>query len=175
MTSAVHRHLQLNAGRRLCASPMVSRPSGVALTPSSYDELGWQQEAWPTAVSPFPEATDYLGDSKQIRAAGIGVEGDRRHYRNGRFARLRDPEGNPVGLWQPAGRALPYARVPLSDFFESRLTRWRSLQKTVIRGTTPPKKHFNLNQPVITSFVGPDQPRGVSQPSGFDATPSCRQ
>ena len=40
----------------------------------------------------------------QLRAAGIGVEVDQQHYRNGRFARLRDPEGNPVELWQPAGR-----------------------------------------------------------------------
>ena len=75
----------------------------------------------PTALSPFPEATDYFGDSKQmwmvnfrvrdldavaaqLRAAGIGVEGDQQHYRNGRFARLRDSEGNPAELWQPAGR-----------------------------------------------------------------------
>jgi glyoxylase I family protein len=93
---------------------------GVTLTPSSYDELGWQQEAGPTAFSPFPKATDYFGGSKQmwmvnfrvrdldamaaeLRAAGIGVQVDQQHYRNGRFARLRDPEGNPE-LWQPAGR-----------------------------------------------------------------------
>jgi glyoxylase I family protein len=93
---------------------------GVTLTPSSYDELGWQQEAGPTAFSPFPEGTDYFGDSKQmwmvnfrvrnldamtaqLLAAGIPVEVDERDYPNGRFARLHDPEGNPVELWQPAG------------------------------------------------------------------------
>jgi predicted enzyme related to lactoylglutathione lyase len=27
-------------------------------------------------------------------------------YPNGRFARVHDPEGNPIELWQPAG---PYA------------------------------------------------------------------
>src|SRR5712671_5111672 len=39
---------------------------GVTLTPSSYDELPWLQEAGPTAFSPFPEASDYFGNSKQM-------------------------------------------------------------------------------------------------------------
>ncbi len=38
---------------------------GVTLTPSSYEELPWRQEAGPTAFIPFPEDTNYLGDSKQ--------------------------------------------------------------------------------------------------------------
>jgi hypothetical protein len=37
----------------------------------------------------------------QLRAAGIAVEIDRQSYRNGRFASLHDPEGNPIQLWQP--------------------------------------------------------------------------
>ena len=91
---------------------------GVTLTPSSHEELGWQQEAGPTAFSRFPGATDYFGDSKQmwmvsvrdldamaaqLPAAGIGVEVGQHHYRNGGSARWRDPDGNPVELWQPAG------------------------------------------------------------------------
>jgi hypothetical protein len=36
-------------------------------------ELGWQQEAGPTAVSPFPEATDYFGDSKQMWMVSFGT------------------------------------------------------------------------------------------------------
>jgi predicted enzyme related to lactoylglutathione lyase len=39
----------------------------------------------------------------QLRAAGIEVEVDPVRYPNGRFARLRDPEGNPVAIWQPEG------------------------------------------------------------------------
>ena len=97
---------------------------GVTMTPSSYEELPWWQEAGPSGVSPFPETTEYFGDSKQmwmvnfrvrdldamvaqLRAAGIAIEVDVQQYPNGRFARLHDPEGNPVELWQPAGRDAP--------------------------------------------------------------------
>jgi len=97
---------------------------GVTLTPASYDELPWRQEAGPTVFGPFPDATDYFGDSKQmwmvnfrvrdldamaaqLRAAGIAIEVDPRPYPNGRFARLHDPEGNPIELWQPAGPGAP--------------------------------------------------------------------
>jgi predicted enzyme related to lactoylglutathione lyase len=40
----------------------------------------------------------------QLRAAGIAVAIDPEPYPNGRFARLHDPEGNPIELWQPEGR-----------------------------------------------------------------------
>jgi predicted enzyme related to lactoylglutathione lyase len=40
----------------------------------------------------------------QLRAANISVEFDPQTYPNGRFARLHDPEGNPIKLWEPAGR-----------------------------------------------------------------------
>jgi predicted enzyme related to lactoylglutathione lyase len=93
---------------------------GVTLTAATCEEEPWQQEAGPTAFTPFPEGTDYFGDPKQtwmvnfrvrdldamtaqLRAAGIVVEVDPQSYPNGRFARLRDPEGNPVELWQPTG------------------------------------------------------------------------
>ena len=98
---------------------------GIKLTPSSYDELPWCQEAGPTAFAPFPESTEYFGKSNQVwmvnfrvqdldtmtaqlRAAGIAVEIDQQNYPNGRFARLHDPEGNPIELWEPAGRDLPH-------------------------------------------------------------------
>jgi glyoxylase I family protein len=97
---------------------------GVTMTLSSYEELPWWQEAGPSGVSPFPDTTEYFGDSKQmwmvnfrvrdldamvaqLRAAGIAIEVDAQQYPNGRFARLHDPEGNPVELWQPAGRDAP--------------------------------------------------------------------
>jgi predicted enzyme related to lactoylglutathione lyase len=37
----------------------------------------------------------------QLRRAGIPVEVDPEPYPNGRFARLTDPEGNPLQLWEP--------------------------------------------------------------------------
>jgi glyoxylase I family protein len=42
----------------------------------------------------------------QLEAAGIAVERDPAVYPNGRFARLRDPEGNPIAIWQPLGNEL---------------------------------------------------------------------
>jgi glyoxylase I family protein len=94
---------------------------GVSLVPSNYDESPWRQEAGPTAFAPFPETTEYFGDVgkvwminfrvrnlvamvAQLRAAGVSVEVDPQPYPNGRFARLNDPEGNPVELWEPHGR-----------------------------------------------------------------------
>ncbi|MFZ3332713.1 MAG: VOC family protein [Candidatus Acidiferrales bacterium] len=91
---------------------------GVALVPSTHEELPWWQEAGPTAFAPFPETTAYFGDVNktwmvnfrvrdldamvaQLRAAGISVEVDQQRYPNGRFARLNDPEGNPIQLWEP--------------------------------------------------------------------------
>jgi glyoxylase I family protein len=37
----------------------------------------------------------------QLRAAGVEVTVDPETYPNGRFARVHDPEGNPVELWEP--------------------------------------------------------------------------
>ena len=91
---------------------------GVSLTPTSYEESPWQQEAGPTVFAPFPETSDYFGDAHkvwmmnfrvrdlermaaQLRAAGIEVKIDPQAYPNGRFARVHDPGGNPIALWQP--------------------------------------------------------------------------
>lgn len=91
---------------------------GVTLTPSTYDELPWRQEAGPTVFAPFPADTGYFGNARQVwmvnfrvrdldamtaqlRGAGIAVTLDSEAYPNGRFARLHDPEGNPVELWEP--------------------------------------------------------------------------
>lgn len=38
----------------------------------------------------------------QLLAAGIKVTPDPETYPNGRFARLYDPEGNAIELWQQA-------------------------------------------------------------------------
>jgi glyoxylase I family protein len=91
---------------------------GISPIPRSYEQDPWHQSAGPTAFAPFPETTDYFGDKaklwminfrvrdldamvSQLQAAGIGVSVDIHDYPNGRFARLHDPEGNPIELWQP--------------------------------------------------------------------------
>jgi len=92
---------------------------GISLIPTSYGESPWQQEAGATAFAPFKEDTKYFGDptkswmvnfrvrdldkmAAQLQAAGIAVKIDPESYPNGRFARIHDPEGNPIELWQPA-------------------------------------------------------------------------
>ena len=93
---------------------------GVDQVPTSYDAEPWRQEAGPTVFAPFPADTDYFGERSlqwminfrvrdldamiaQLEAAGIEVTRDPENYPNGRFARLHDPEGNTIELWQPAG------------------------------------------------------------------------
>jgi glyoxylase I family protein len=97
---------------------------GILLTPSSYEDSVWQQEAGPTVFDPQAETSGlFKGTDKvwmlnfrvrdldkmatQLRAAQIAVEIDPQSYPNGRFASLRDPEGNPIQLWQPAKPAAP--------------------------------------------------------------------
>lgn len=92
---------------------------GIALTRTSEGGTVWQQEAGPTAFSPFPETTKYFGNPDkawmvnfrvhdlnqmvaQLRAAGIEVKDPESYPNLGSFTRLHDPEGNPIELWQPA-------------------------------------------------------------------------
>jgi predicted enzyme related to lactoylglutathione lyase len=92
---------------------------GINLTPTSYNQQPWRQEAGPTAFEPFPANTRYFERASQqfmlnfrvrhldamiaqLRRAGIAVEPDPKVYPNGRFASLHDPEGNPIQLWEPA-------------------------------------------------------------------------
>jgi glyoxylase I family protein len=80
----------------------------------------WMQAAGPTVFAPFNRTSDYFPADRQwminlrvddlpdlitaLKAAGIAVEtradwdGDGTY---GHFARIHDPEGNPVELWQP--------------------------------------------------------------------------
>jgi predicted enzyme related to lactoylglutathione lyase len=91
---------------------------GITVIPKSANDSVWKQQAGPTAFSPFPEKTGYFGDATkqwminfrvgdldkmtaQLEAAGIPVKVDPTTYPNGRFARIHDPEGNPIELWQP--------------------------------------------------------------------------
>jgi predicted enzyme related to lactoylglutathione lyase len=83
------------------------------------DWTPWNQAAGPTVFTTFPADTEYFPAEKQwminfrvedlddllarLRAAGIEVitktEWD--SPETGRFARVHDPEGNPVELWEP--------------------------------------------------------------------------
>jgi predicted enzyme related to lactoylglutathione lyase len=91
---------------------------GIPLMPTKINDQVWQQEAGTTVFAPFPETSKYFGDPQkdwmlnfrvrdldkmaaQLQAAGIAVTVDPQSYPNGRFARLHDPEGNPIELWQP--------------------------------------------------------------------------
>jgi predicted enzyme related to lactoylglutathione lyase len=79
----------------------------------------WQQSAGPTVVAPFPRSTDYFPAEKQwmlnlrvsgldalvreLAAAGVAIVKDPEWDtpETGRFARIHDPEGNPIELWEP--------------------------------------------------------------------------
>ena len=79
----------------------------------------WQQAGGPTVIMPFASNTDYWPDSKQwminfrvtdldgliakLRQADMAVETNSpwNSPETGRFARIHDPEGNPVELWEP--------------------------------------------------------------------------
>ena len=81
----------------------------------------WQQQAGPTVFEPQANNTDYFKSDKQwminfrvtdLKAAIAdlkekGVEVIEKDEWNsmpevGTFARVHDPEGNPIHLWQPA-------------------------------------------------------------------------
>jgi predicted enzyme related to lactoylglutathione lyase len=93
----------------------VGAPEGVYL---------WPQQAGPTVFSPFKEDSDYFSADKRwmlnlrvdglddlltsLRTAGIEIitkpEWDATPE-IGRFARIHDPEGNPIELWEPPAAA----------------------------------------------------------------------
>jgi predicted enzyme related to lactoylglutathione lyase len=95
---------------------------GIDPVPTDASHHGWQQTAGPTAFSPFPMDTGYFGSQQQafmvnfrvrsmdamvaqLQKANIAVKVDPVTYPYGRFARLHDPEGNPIELWEPASPA----------------------------------------------------------------------
>ena len=86
------------------------------------DHRVWQQAAGPTAFTPFAMDTDYFGSKQQawmvnfrvrsldamvaqLQKSNIEVKVDPEKSPYGRFARLHDPEGNPIELWEPASPA----------------------------------------------------------------------
>jgi glyoxylase I family protein len=91
---------------------------GVTTAPESNDEGPWRQQEGETVFAPFELNSEMIGPPEhtwminfrvadldamvdQLRAAGELVEVDPERYPYGRFAELRDPEGNGIQLWQP--------------------------------------------------------------------------
>jgi catechol 2,3-dioxygenase-like lactoylglutathione lyase family enzyme len=97
-------HLGVGAG---CAAPGTDR-----------DEWSWQVRGGPIVFAPFDTGTDYWDGSKQfmlnlrvselddllvsLRAAGVDVvtKDEWDSPETGRFARVHDPEGNAIELWE---------------------------------------------------------------------------
>jgi len=91
---------------------------GVGPLPGSENHAPWEQQAGPTEFAPFNVDTTYFGRPEQqwminfrvanldrmmaqLKGAGIAVDMEGEDA-VGRFARLVDPEGNPIQLWEPA-------------------------------------------------------------------------
>jgi hypothetical protein len=93
--------------------------AGCSATGVAPDEWVWQTEGGPVVFQPFGQDTDYFAVDKsyminlrvsgleamveRLRADGIDVitklEWDAPE--TGRFARIHDPEGNAIELWEP--------------------------------------------------------------------------
>lgn len=89
----------------------------LGVMPEGWDP--WMQMAGPTMIVPFARDTDYWPEGKAymlnfrvdaldpllaaLRQAGIEVKTDPSwdSPETGRFARIHDPEGNPIELWEP--------------------------------------------------------------------------
>ncbi len=81
--------------------------------------FGWEQLAGPTVIAPFSRDTDYFPAEKssmlnlrvsgldallqELGASGIAIvtKAEWDTPETGRFARIHDPEGNPIELWEP--------------------------------------------------------------------------
>jgi glyoxylase I family protein len=92
---------------------------GIDPVPMVEGAEAWRQDAGETAFTAMDGVVDQFGDPDrawainfrvadldgmvaQLRAAGIEVAADPTTYSMGRFASLKDPEGNPIQLWEPS-------------------------------------------------------------------------
>jgi predicted enzyme related to lactoylglutathione lyase len=82
------------------------------------DEHSWKTEGGPVVFCPFPSDSDYFEADKafmlnfrvsdlaalieQLESDGVAVttKPEWEHPDIGRFARIHDPEGNPIELWE---------------------------------------------------------------------------
>lgn len=91
---------------------------GINPAPTDMTMKPWVAEEGITVFSPFDEATDYFPAEHQfmlnfrvrdldamiaqLRAADVEIDREDVMEGVGRFARIHDPEGHPIELWQPA-------------------------------------------------------------------------
>jgi len=91
----------------------------VATEGATPDEWSWRAEGGPVVFAPFPANSDYFPADKefmlnlrvrdltgllaQLGAAGIVIttKPEWNDPATGQFARIHDPEGNPIELWEP--------------------------------------------------------------------------
>lgn len=91
---------------------------GINPTPKGPNDPVWEQAAGQTVFAPFKQDTKYFGNPEkvwminfrvanldrlvaQLQAAGITMASGPEDSPVGRFARIHDPEGNPIELWEP--------------------------------------------------------------------------
>ena len=93
--------------------------AGCTSTDGAGADWMWQTEAGPVVFAPFRSDSDYFAPDKafmlnlrvrgleelleQLNAAGVEIEtrDEWDHPDTGRFARIHDPEGNAIELWEP--------------------------------------------------------------------------
>lgn len=101
-------------------SAWYQRHLGVAPAPADMGTPPWVTEAGVTVFAPFDHDTDYFPSDRtfmlnfrvrdldamtaQLRAAGIEISREEAMDGVGRFARIHDPEGNPIELWEPVAK-----------------------------------------------------------------------
>ena len=109
LASWYREHLDVGAG---CVAPDAGER----------DAMCWMAQGGPVVFAPFPSTSDYFAADKafmlnlrvsdlaqlidRLTSAGIAVV-TRDEWNDpdvGRFARIHDPEGNPIELWEPPGR-----------------------------------------------------------------------
>ena len=96
-------------------------PGCVAPGAGAADDNSWMTTGGPVVFAPFPNDTDYLPVEKafmlnlrvsdlarlidQLRNSGIDIvtKDEWNDPSIGHFARLHDPEGNAIELWEPPG------------------------------------------------------------------------
>ena len=92
---------------------------GINRAPTNMEMPPWVSGSGVTVFAPFAADTDYVAADKafmlyfrvadldamiaQLKSADIEVSHESEMEGIGRFARIHDPEGNAIELWEPAG------------------------------------------------------------------------
>lgn len=91
---------------------------GINPAPSDMTMQPWISEEGVTVFAPFADDTDYFPKDRSfmlnfrvsdldamisdLRSANIQIASEETMEGIGRFARIHDPEGNPIELWEPS-------------------------------------------------------------------------